>query len=1364
MGGSRDPKPGLRARVVAAIAALAMLGAFAPTATAVEADPTSSPEATTSTPLFPEQTGNTPDPAGGVTKGEETGAPDPSVPTETGTTGEPVSGENDGTMTPTETGTTDTDSTPAETESDADPAQTSGAPTPSKAPAAAAEDATTTTPEGSDISVTTTVEDGFSYKSNVLTISQSGDYTLTMASDKVGATSIVITDAYKSGTITLNGLNLNVGSKHGIDINEGAIVTLKLVGENKIISGETAIRFPGTTKNLTITSDPATGEGSFDGWAGSLHAETTDTSWYAAIGGDMQDGNTSMTLSGGKITTVGNLGAALYTENAFIDITAGTVIAKGDDIGIGSRDGKAIVSITGSANVTASGEETSIGSTGGDESVVLINTTGTVNAPNGIGGSSSPSPDTCDIDIINGTVIATGTGRPAIGGCGSNTIDISGGTVNATAVDGSWTTTAIGGTLNQSATVTITGGRIVAKASGKGPIGIGSNNSANVSITNAEAEITINGDSGIGIGSTSGTAKVTIGEGSNVTVNGTGSNQTGIGAHGTSAVGDVTIQTNSTVKVIIKEGDGSTGIGSYGTGSKGTVTINGGDTSVDIEGDNSTGVGGYTGTGTVSVNGGSVTVLIKGNDSTGLGSHGTNSADGTVSIVNGEVSVTVTGDYSTGIGTYGFSGESTSTISGGKTTVNVNGKQSAGIGTYGTSSTNTVTITGGDTIVNVGGDKSTGIGNSGTSSRGTANISGGGLTVKVTGDQSTGIGGAVYSSAIISGGAVTAETKGKNSVAIQGSDRSDSVTVTGGTVTATATDEGSVGIGGQEKSNVIITGGVVKASGEAYGIGDMSNGTRNTKFSTTDAEGNKGNAVIKSNTPIKDQSQKENWQGVIFENKAGTVHGKPAPPSFTIETDETLTVPSGSELTLNNGVTVTNNGVITVAGKITGKEGAKIENEGENSSIKVETGGTVEGGKDLITGENAHLTVDPTADNLPDLTKLDFTYDGTTDYLEQVKAAALVSGSSTENGPTYKFPATWRVKVLKDGKEVVAVTDAGAYVVQLVNGEKTLTNDTMKVTVKKAASTVVNPTAPTVDAEKSANTTVVLNSVDNAEYQAKKAADENWPDKWQDSPTFSGLAAETEYEFRLRDKGDANHEPSDPSVSAKHTTGKRPVTPGGGGSGGGSVTVRPAIEVSSKPDKLEYGIGEKFNPSGMVVKASGRTLTVDQYTVSGFDSSKPGEVTVTVALKSDPSKTASFDVTVKASDIQIHRLYVPWTGEHFYTASEAEWKNLTENAGWRDEGIAFTMSDYSETPVYRLYQPGGKHMFTTNKAEYEHLKSAGWRDEGVAFYAPDGADKKVYRLYNTSNGDHLFTTNWLEYTVLRILPWWRGEGVGFNAK
>lgn len=71
------------------------------------------------------------------------------------------------------------------------------------------------------------------------------------------------------------------------------------------------------------------------------------------------------------------------------------------------------------------------------------------------------------------------------------------------------------------------------------------------------------------------------------------------------------------------------------------------------------------------------------------------------------------------------------------------------------------------------------------------------------------------------------------------------------------------------------------------------------------------------------------------------------------------------------------------------------------------------------------------------------------------------------------------------------------------------------------------------------------------------------------------------------------------------------------------------IAVTTKPVKTEYKIGEEFEPEGMVVTAYYSDETkeaVTGYEVSGYDSSKTGNQTITVTYK---GKTAGFEVIVR---------------------------------------------------------------------------------------------------------------------------------------
>ncbi|MDQ1218327.1 bacterial Ig-like domain-containing protein [Microbacterium arborescens] len=81
--------------------------------------------------------------------------------------------------------------------------------------------------------------------------------------------------------------------------------------------------------------------------------------------------------------------------------------------------------------------------------------------------------------------------------------------------------------------------------------------------------------------------------------------------------------------------------------------------------------------------------------------------------------------------------------------------------------------------------------------------------------------------------------------------------------------------------------------------------------------------------------------------------------------------------------------------------------------------------------------------------------------------------------------------------------------------------------------------------------------------------------------------------------------------------------------------AEPVLEVTSPPTKTEYAVGEEFSAEGLVISRRTGDATVplapDAYSLSGFDSSAPGEVTVTVSAEVDGRRlTATFSVTIVA--------------------------------------------------------------------------------------------------------------------------------------
>ena len=130
------------------------------------------------------------------------------------------------------------------------------------------------------------------------------------------------------------------------------------------------------------------------------------------------------------------------------------------------------------------------------------------------------------------------------------------------------------------------------------------------------------------------------------------------------------------------------------------------------------------------------------------------------------------------------------------------------------------------------------------------------------------------------------------------------------------------------------------------------------------------------------------------------------------------------------------------------------------------------------------------------------------------------------------------------------------------------------------------------------------------------------------------------------------------------------------------------------------------------------------------------------------------------------RYYNPNSGEHLYTSSATEKKNLVA-AGWTPEGRAWIAPASSNTPVYRLYNPNsGEHHYTSNVSERDNLVSLGWNDEGIGWYSDDDQVTPLYRLYNPNAtgqyeaGGHHYTKDTAERDRLIGLGW-NDEGIGW---
>ena len=126
--------------------------------------------------------------------------------------------------------------------------------------------------------------------------------------------------------------------------------------------------------------------------------------------------------------------------------------------------------------------------------------------------------------------------------------------------------------------------------------------------------------------------------------------------------------------------------------------------------------------------------------------------------------------------------------------------------------------------------------------------------------------------------------------------------------------------------------------------------------------------------------------------------------------------------------------------------------------------------------------------------------------------------------------------------------------------------------------------------------------------------------------------------------------------------------------------------------------------------------------------------------------------------IKIFRLFNP-LGFHLFTTNANE-RDYLMSLGWNDEGTGFSAAEDATIPVYRLYNPyNGDHLFTADAGERDHVVPLGWIYEGVAFKAQE-TGTPIYRLFNMTTGEHFYTRNELERNFLAGLGW-RPEGVAF---
>ena len=186
-----------------------------------------------------------------------------------------------------------------------------------------------------------------------------------------------------------------------------------------------------------------------------------------------------------------------------------------------------------------------------------------------------------------------------------------------------------------------------------------------------------------------------------------------------------------------------------------------------------------------------------------------------------------------------------------------------------------------------------------------------------------------------------------------------------------------------------------------------------------------------------------------------------------------------------------------------------------------------------------------------------------------------------------------------------------------------------------------------------------------------------------------------------------------------------------------------------------------ISDSSVSVEYKGQTLLPGaDYKIDVYNDSQVGLAFVTVIGKGiySGSKMVQFPILREAP---MHRLYNPWSGEHFYTASDSERDDVVA-AGWTYEGVGWIVPE-SGDPVYRVYNSyAGEHHYTLDAAERDALVAAGWTDEGVGWYSDSNKAVPLFREYNPYmfSCNHNYTSDAEEHAGLVALGW-HDEGIAW---
>ena len=149
------------------------------------------------------------------------------------------------------------------------------------------------------------------------------------------------------------------------------------------------------------------------------------------------------------------------------------------------------------------------------------------------------------------------------------------------------------------------------------------------------------------------------------------------------------------------------------------------------------------------------------------------------------------------------------------------------------------------------------------------------------------------------------------------------------------------------------------------------------------------------------------------------------------------------------------------------------------------------------------------------------------------------------------------------------------------------------------------PAAPTAAEGNIKDTSITLDTIENAEYSKDGT-------NWQESPEFTELSPNTQYTFYARLKADRNHNASSSSAAASITTKKTMLD-------NATVLVNGTYTYTGAAIVPETG--------NVTVELNGTTINSDQYTISATDNINAGEATVTVTAAANGNYSGSISTT-----------------------------------------------------------------------------------------------------------------------------------------